>query len=121
MRDVVREALQSAGYLVIPAGDLGVAVDRLNEVRPDLLIVRPYINSMPGETAADYLRCRCAGLPVLVLDGFMDDDRIHVQNTIRHFHTFPRPFSREEFLAKVSDVLKYESEKKLESMPRRAA
>jgi len=56
MRAGLRDALESAGYLVEMAGDLGEAVDRLAEVRPDLLITRPYINSMPGRMAADYLR-----------------------------------------------------------------
>ena len=35
-------------------GDLGAAVDRLKRMRPDLLIVRPYINSMPGHMAAAF-------------------------------------------------------------------
>ena len=52
MLAVVREVLEAAGYLVLPASDLGQAVDRLSEMRPDLLIARPYINSMPGRMAA---------------------------------------------------------------------
>jgi DNA-binding NtrC family response regulator len=110
-RVVFVETLQSAGYLVIPASDIGAAVDRLNEVRPDLLIIRPNINSMPGHIAADYLRSKCPGLPVLILAGFVDDERIDVQNTIREFYTFPQPFTRDDVLAKVRDVLKSELDK----------
>ena len=62
MKDVIRDALDSAGYQVVTAVDLGAAADRLREVRPDLLITRPYINSMPGQTAADYLRTKRPGL-----------------------------------------------------------
>jgi DNA-binding NtrC family response regulator len=109
MRAALREALESAGYLAITAGDLGAAIDRLQEIRPHLLVIPPYINSMPGHVAADYLRARHPGLPVLVVAGFMDDDRIRVQNSIREFHTFPKPFSRDEFLAAVRDVLQCES------------
>jgi DNA-binding response OmpR family regulator len=105
MQAALRDALQSAGYLVVEAGDLGTAVDRIHEVRPDLLITRPYINSMPGHTAAEYLRCRCPGLPVLIVTGFMNDDRVNAQNTVERFYLFPQPFSRDELLAKVGTVL----------------
>jgi DNA-binding NtrC family response regulator len=105
MRTVLHDVLQNAGYLVMKAGDLGSAVDRLSEARPDLLITRPYINSMPGKIAADYLRSRRPGLPVLIVAGYMDEDRLNVQNTIDQFYTFPKPFGREDLLAKIGDVL----------------
>ena len=73
MRTVLHETLERAGYLVVNAGNLGAAVDRVKRMRPDLLIVRPYINSMPGETAAQYLRAECPGLAVLIVEGFIDD------------------------------------------------
>src|SRR5579883_3301764 len=105
MSAVLREALDAAGYLVISAHDLGAAVDRLDEVEPDLLIVRPYINSMPGFLAADYLRTKHPGLPVLVVAGFMNDDRVNVQNSIRQFHVFPESFEREQLLAIIKSIL----------------
>jgi DNA-binding response OmpR family regulator len=105
MRAALHDAFQSAGYLVVAVGDLGEAVDRLDELRPDLLITRPYINSMPGRIAANYLRNRHPGLPVLIVGGFVDDDRLNVQNAIEEFYTFPKPFSRDELLANVRDVL----------------
>jgi DNA-binding response OmpR family regulator len=105
MRSVLRDALESAGYLVVAAADLGAAVDRLHEMRPDLLITRPYINSMPGHMAADYLRSKRHGLSVMIVGGFMDDDRVRDQDAIGLFHIFPKPFSRGEFLANVKQVL----------------
>src|SRR5262249_39163084 len=116
MRAVLQDALQGAGYLVIAAEDLGVAVDRLKNVCPDLLVIRPYIDSMTGQVAADYLRSRCPGLPVLVVAGLIDDDRISVENEIKKLHTFPKAFSTNELLAKVADVLKSESEKHTSSV-----
>jgi DNA-binding NtrC family response regulator len=104
-RAALHDAFQSAGYLVVTAGDLGEAVDRLDEIRPDLLITRPYINSMPGRIAANYLRSKHPGLPVLIVAGFVDDDRLNVQNAIGEFYTFPKPFSRDELLTNVRDVL----------------
>jgi len=105
MRAALRAALEAGGYLVVTTGDLGEAVDRLAEMQPDLLITRPYINSMPGRLAADYLRNKHHGLPVLIVAGFLDDDRVNVQNAIEEFYTFPTPYSRDELLAKVRDVL----------------
>jgi CheY-like chemotaxis protein len=105
MRAVLSDALRSAGYLVVTAGDLGAAVDRLKEMDPDLLITRPYISSMPGHVAADYLRTKRPGLPVLIVSGFMEDDRVRTQNTIEGFYVFPKPFSRDDLLRKIREVL----------------
>jgi DNA-binding NtrC family response regulator len=111
MRSTLRDALEGAGYLVITAGDLGAAMDHLTDIRPHLLVIPPYINSMTGHIAADHLRTRHPGLPVLLVAGLMDDDRLRVQNAVREFHTFPAPFSRNEFLATVKRVLESEREK----------
>ncbi len=105
MRATLGDALESAGYMVVMAGDIGKAVDRLAEVQPDLLITRPYINSMPGWMAAEYLRTRHHGLPVLIVAGFMEDDRTETRNMIEDFYTFPKPFRRQELLAEVKKVL----------------
>jgi CheY-like chemotaxis protein len=105
MRAALRDALAGAGYLVVVAADLGSAVDRLRELRPDLLVMRPYINSMPGHMAADYLRTKRQGLAVLIIGGFMDDDRVRDQNAISMYHIFPKPFQRSELLASVKEVL----------------
>jgi DNA-binding response OmpR family regulator len=105
MRAALRDALESTGYLVVSVADLGSAVDRLQEMRPDLLIMCPYINSMPGHMAADYLRTKRHGLPVLIVGGFMDDDRVRDQNAISMYHIFPKPFHRSDLLASVRDVL----------------
>ena len=112
MRAVVCDALQRAGYLVTTAANLGSAVDRLNEMRPDLLMITPYIDSMRGDTAAGYLRKKHPGLPVLMVAGFMDDDRVTAQKEGGQVHIFPKPFSEDELLATVRDVLKYEWERR---------
>jgi DNA-binding NtrC family response regulator len=105
MRAVFRDALQSPEYWIVEAGDLGVAVDRLDEAKPDLLIIRPYISSMPGRTAANYLQSRQHGLPVLIVGGFVEDERLINQSAIEEFFTFPPAFTRSALLAKVKDVL----------------
>jgi DNA-binding response OmpR family regulator len=105
MRAALRETLEHANYFVESAADLGEAVDRMDEIRPTLLITRPYINSMPGRTAANYLRTKCPGLTVLIVTGFLDDERITTQNAVEHFYTFPPPFRAHDLLVKVKDLL----------------
>ncbi len=105
MQATLRDALAGAGHMVVTASDLGEAVDRLNETASNLLIIRPYINSMPGHVAANYLRRIQNGLPVLIVSGFMDDDRTNIRNVLQDFQTFPKPFTRDELLAEVRNVL----------------
>jgi two-component system cell cycle sensor histidine kinase/response regulator CckA len=105
MRSVIRETLQKVGYLVMTANDIGEAVDRLKDMRPDLLIVRPYINSMPGGEAANYLRTKRHGLPVLIVSGYIDDERIQNRHDLRNFHVFPKPFSPDELVTRVKEVI----------------
>lgn len=103
-RAILHDVLQRAGYLIMDAGDVGVAVDRVKMSRPDLLVVRPYISSMSGAAAAKHLRTKCPGLAVLMVDGFMRDDRLRVQSEVHDLHLFPKPFAPEELLAKVKEV-----------------
>jgi len=111
MRTILHETLERAGYLVVSAGDVGSAVDRVKELRPDLLIIRPYVASMPGYVAAQYLRARCPGLPVLMVAGLMDDQRVRDELELKEFYMFPKPFTREELLANVREVLRVAHEK----------
>jgi len=103
-RTILHEILERAGHLVVSVGDLGAAVDRLRRMRPDLLIVRPYINSMPGHMAAQHLRVSAPGLPVLVIDGSIDDERIRVRNEVHKIEAFPQPFARADLLERVKDL-----------------
>ncbi len=111
-RAVLREALERANYLVVAAGNLARAVERLDDTQVDLLITRPYINSMPGAFAAHYLRTRRAGLPVLIVAGFPDDDRIRDPLEVEEYFTFPKPFGCDDFVAKVKEVIAKIREKK---------
>jgi DNA-binding response OmpR family regulator len=104
-RVVLQEALEHGGYTVMPAGDLGTAVKRLSEAKPDLLIISPYIEDISGYETAKFLRTKCHGLPVLMVAGLIDDDRLEYRLALEDFEVFPKPYSAAELLSKVKDVL----------------
>jgi len=103
IRAVMRDSLTSQGYLVQATGDIGYVVDRLREYTPDLLIIRPYIDSMPGHEAVRYLRTKSPGLRVLMVGGLMDDPGLDYQ--AENINVFPKPFSAEQLLGAVHEVL----------------
>ncbi len=104
-RPVLQEVLENAGYSVFPAADLGEAVDSLKKATPDLLIVRAYIEDIPGYDAATFLRTKLPGLRVLMVSGFIDDDRVQYRMALEGFEVFPRPFTAAGLLEKVKEVL----------------
>jgi len=105
VRSILKETLQREGYTVLPTGDLGQAVDRLNECSPDLLITRTYVESMPGHEAAMYLRTKCRGMRVLMLGGILDDQRLQYRAELQGFEIFPKPYSAAVLLQEVRRVL----------------
>lgn len=105
LRLVLQEVLEEKGYVVLPASDLSRAVDWLSRCKPDLLLVRPYLSGISGYEAALYLRTKCHGIRIMMVSGFLQDDRLQYQWNIQGIEVFPQPFSGEEFLQKVADVL----------------
>ena len=105
IRNVIYRALDAEGYCVLAADDIGHAVDLLNKITPDLLIVRPYTESVSGHDAAVYLRTKCPGIPVLIVGGFLADTDLENREALRGFEIFPRPFRAAELVEKVKEVL----------------
>jgi len=105
VRLVLQETLEQAGYTVLATADLGQAVDRLKEIAPDLLIIRSYVDGLPGYDAAVYLRTKCVKMKVLFVGGLLDDDRLQVREGLQGFAVFPKPYSAAELLEKVKEVL----------------
>jgi DNA-binding response OmpR family regulator len=105
VRTILTETLEANGYTVLPVGDLGSAVDRLRECKPDLLIIRTYVDRMPGHDAARYLRTKRPGMRVLMASGLLDDDRLNFRESIHGIEVFPKPFTAADLLEKVHEVL----------------
>jgi DNA-binding response OmpR family regulator len=105
VRAVIKEVLENHGYQVLSTSTLGAAVDTLKDCRPELLITRGYVDNLPGYEAAVYLRKKVPGLPVLMLSGFPDDDRLTNRATLNGFGMFPKPYTVDELMAKVEQVM----------------
>ena len=105
VRSALKETLQRPGYIVLAESDIGAAVDRISESVPDLLVIRPYIGTMPGHDAAVYLRKKVPGLPVMIVSGEPEDDRVRNRHEEYGFAIFPKPFDPADLLAAVAEVL----------------
>ena len=103
-RAVMQEILEKEGYVVVPAGDLGQAVDRLNDVSPELLVTRTHIQQITGHDAAKYL-CTKHHMKVLIVGGLLADDRLCRREGLEGFAVFPTPYPAEALLEKVREVL----------------
>ncbi len=106
VRSVLRDMLERAGYLVRVAGDLGTAVDMLNECAPDLLVTELYIAEVSGHDAAVYLSKKCPTMRVLIIAGLPQDQRTESRTTGEGYEVFPKPFSSDELAEKVRIVLR---------------
>lgn len=118
IRRVICKALESKGYFVVPARDVGTAADYLREFGPDLLIVRHYTEGVSGHEAAVYLRQIQPGIPVLLLGGLIDDDDLENRERLERFEIFPKPFKASELFDKVEEVLKDAAQNKAAGNPK---
>ncbi len=105
VRLVIQEVLERAGYLVMATGDLGTAVDRTSECKPDLLIISPYVETISGHQAAKYLQARCLNMRILMVAGLLDDDRLQYRAELEKVEVFPQPFTAHQLLDKVHKVM----------------
>ena len=105
VRSVLQETLEREGYMVMAAGGLGEAVDRLKECTPDLLITRTYVQGLTGHDAAVYLRTKCAKMRVLILGGLLEDERLQNREALQGFRIFPKPYTSAVLLQEIKDVL----------------
>jgi CheY-like chemotaxis protein len=105
VRVVIQELLERAGYLVMATGDLGTAVDRTSECKPDMLIISPYVETITGHQAAKYLQARCLNMRILMVAGLLADDRLQYRAELEKVAIFPEPFTGDQLLKKVEAVM----------------
>jgi DNA-binding NtrC family response regulator len=107
----MKEVLEGAGYVVLATGSLEVAVDTLARGKVDLLITHPYVDNITGHGAAKYLRARNPKMGILIVAGLLDDDRFKYRADVEGFEIFPPPFTADQLIEKVEEVLKAAQER----------
>lgn len=105
VRSVIKEMLEGAGYIVLATEDVGNAADALKESTPNLLLLHPYVDGLPGLDAAMYLKTKCPTMHVLMLAGLIDDDRLASQLQLQGVRVFPNPVSATQVLAEVEELV----------------
>jgi PAS domain S-box-containing protein len=103
--ELLRGALEAAGYAVHTAGD-GVEalelVDRMG-MRPDLLVTDVSMPRLGGRQLAERLRARCPELPVLLISGLTHSTEEPDRD--ERLALLPKPFSSEELLAALASLV----------------
>lgn len=103
VRAFMAEALRSAGYDVIDAEDVGLALRLLETDRPDLLLTDYAMPGMNGLELAERASQRHAGLRVLIVSGYADADRLEA--SAARPALLRKPFDEAELLAAVRTAL----------------
>jgi len=105
IRGAICEALESEGYFVLEASEIGRAAKWVKECTPDLLMVGHYTENISGHDAAMYLRSLCPGIPVLLVGGLLNDPGLENREALLNFEVFPQPYKAVELLDRVKEVL----------------
>ncbi|MGA2593579.1 MAG: response regulator [Bryobacteraceae bacterium] len=106
VRTVIREILEREGYVVRTTGDLGIAVDMVRESPPDLLLIDDYVGDINGHDAALYLCQKVPLMSVLMVAGLPRDQRIESWTRDENIMVFPKPYTPDELVVKVREILK---------------
>ena len=105
VRAVLKDVLERAGHVVFATGNLGTAVEALAEYRIELLMTHPYVDNITGFDAAKYLRSKNPHMGILIVTGFLDDDRLQYPG-LEGFDIFPPPYDAAPLIKKGEAVLK---------------
>jgi len=104
VRDIVRQVLHARGYSVLEAATATEAL-ALASPRIDLLVADVGLPGMSGSELAAQVRRLHPGCRVLYISGYTQGDPAVAREVPGRAGFLPKPFTAEDFLAKVRDVL----------------
>jgi PAS domain S-box-containing protein len=114
--DMVRvlsaRALRSAGYEVLDAASPSQALELVDVHGPrlDLLLTDVVMPDMNGRILSEHVRQKLPDLPVLFMSGYTDSALGEGGVLAPGVDLLPKPFSRDQLLAKVREVLQEQGE-----------
>jgi CheY-like chemotaxis protein len=102
VREVTAEALRELGYEVLEAGSGGAALEVLEGLAIDLLIIDLAMPGMSGAQLATRVRANWPDMPILFVTGFADRSLLA---DISEAQIVGKPFAAGELAAKAQSVL----------------
>ncbi|MEE8402591.1 MAG: response regulator [Candidatus Hydrothermarchaeaceae archaeon] len=110
--DVVKVAtiiLEKAGYEVVPAYSCEEALEKLKEVKPDLITLDIMMPEIDGFETLKRLREKkeTSSIPVVIISAKVDDSDIVKGLELGATDYFTKPYTKTVLLAKVESILKF--------------
>jgi len=103
LRGLVAEVLRDEGYAVAEAGDGGALLDRLEDERPDLVLLDVMMPGIDGRQAYLVIRSRddLPQVPVVMMSAAVNPKQL--DPSIAAF--LPKPFDLDRLLALVEELI----------------
>ncbi|SHO67543.1 Signal transduction histidine kinase [Pseudoxanthobacter soli DSM 19599] len=104
-RDLIHEALEPIGFLVLDAVDGPACLDLVSEIRPDLFLLDISMPGMTGWELARHLRRRGHTAPIVMLSANIGDTPPDAGEHAVHNETLPKPFDLRQLLERIQVLL----------------
>jgi DNA-binding response OmpR family regulator len=107
---IVSETLQGRGFDVVLESDGGKAVQKFNEVKPDVCVLDIMLPNKDGFSIADEIREKDTQVPIIFLSAKSQTSDVVNGFKLGANDYIRKPFSIEELIVRIENVLKTKTE-----------
>jgi len=107
---IVAETLESKGFQVSTVNDGGEALQKFNEVQPDVCVLDIMLPNKDGFTIADEIREKNTDVPIIFLSAKSATQDVVAGFKIGANDYIRKPFSMEELIVRIENVLRNKQE-----------
>lgn len=107
---IVRESLESRGFEVIMEGDGAKVLNLFNKSKPDICVLDIMLPNKDGFTIADEIRMADEEVPIIFLTAKTQTEDVVKGFTLGGNDYIRKPFSMEELIVRVHNLLKNKQE-----------
>lgn len=100
-----KRVLEPEGFEVIPAKSADEALAAIANVRPSLFLIDVKMPVHDGIYLMKELKRREIATPVIVMSGYSTEETIREADTMGACHFLPKPFTPDELLESVREVI----------------
>ena len=111
---IVAETLESKGFQVSTVNDGGEALQKFNEVQPDVCVLDIMLPNKDGFTIADEIREKNTDVPIIFLSAKSATQDVVAGFKIGANDYIRKPFSMEELIVRIENVLRNKQETVIE-------